>query len=884
MSYLFKLGSEYRSGSNNMYRKLQGRGGTCPGSTVLVGATVLVGPSELALPSASIVSIVFHCGYANWTSTNGSWGGSGTRPDSGPGGGSANTNAPPRGDVTHSTGGRGSKGVAVGAAVGSVLGVTAVAGLALLVLLLHRRKQRGGRGAGDAEKQPGAHALPALQHIPASALFQWPMGANGASHPVSASQTGTGSSECSSQTHSTPQPWPTQGSSAGHSSGAGGQVLHPIAEAPATPAITSSQPAGSPAASLPWGTSRPSSRTAGFAAPAEAVASASNNLLLQPGSLAPRFSGPVPTYCGSSPAKATPWLASSTAMASAPAAAPRPAVAKFSRLSAVKGEDANQLQGSELVLWEAAATGGRQGMAPDTHSLELSLQEKERSTEVPRVLRSGSHTVQLGSLLSTGASALVFTGQCAEHGVVAVKVFTAAAVGTKEGEGGDKPPQHSHNAREELRLMQQLDHPHVVRCLWGSCTRTGGSGGGGEETGAKGEEMRPVGRCAGAGAQQDGRSRSAGQLAAGACAGPAAAARVGDTPIPVPCTRPESVAIDINADNTAPAHTTHTPPPAQSATQALAAAPSAQQPCSVGSQQPSFMVLELADSDLAAAVHGQKIRLGRALQACAQVAGALAYLHSRGVAHGDIKPANVLLAQGCARLCDFGLARPCRRVPVVIDLEDGLLEPGASYISVEAADIIRGQGLNKEVGWEGGAEALHRSCQRDIEAEPAGTVAYLAPECFGPLRQSGAGGRSRAPPTHAYPAHKAEITAAAATAGSAEATVAVATRQQHKDGAAQGSSSQLQVDGAAADVYALGVMLGEVVTRTKPWAGMLTPGIICCVGVMRQTPYPLLVAREGLPPDLPALVRSCCAWDPAQRPPAAQVALALLRMARVQAR
>src|SRR2546427_2227521 len=45
-----------------------------------------------------------------------------------------------------------------------------------------------------------------------------------------------------------------------------------------------------------------------------------------------------------------------------------------------------------------------------------------------------------------------------------------------------------------------------------------------------------------------------------------------------------------------------------------------------------------------------------AIRIATEVAGALAYAHSRGVVHRDIKPENIMLSGGTAVVADFGIA------------------------------------------------------------------------------------------------------------------------------------------------------------------------------------------------------------------------------------
>ncbi len=58
--------------------------------------------------------------------------------------------------------------------------------------------------------------------------------------------------------------------------------------------------------------------------------------------------------------------------------------------------------------------------------------------------------------------------------------------------------------------------------------------------------------------------------------------------------------------------------------------------------------------------HGRRLTLGDSVPIVVQICRALAYLHSQGVIHGDLKPANVLMLEGQIKIVDFGIALEIR--------------------------------------------------------------------------------------------------------------------------------------------------------------------------------------------------------------------------------
>jgi serine/threonine protein kinase len=96
----------------------------------------------------------------------------------------------------------------------------------------------------------------------------------------------------------------------------------------------------------------------------------------------------------------------------------------------------------------------------------------------------------------------------------------------------------------------------------------------------------------------------------------------------------------------------------------------------LGEEHPFFAMERVRGQDL----HGAALPWDEVASLGAQLASALAYLHERGLVHGNLEPANVVAGEGRAKLVDFGAAHdgdPTRDVLALGALLLGVLDGDA---------------------------------------------------------------------------------------------------------------------------------------------------------------------------------------------------------------
>jgi tRNA A-37 threonylcarbamoyl transferase component Bud32/tetratricopeptide (TPR) repeat protein len=90
----------------------------------------------------------------------------------------------------------------------------------------------------------------------------------------------------------------------------------------------------------------------------------------------------------------------------------------------------------------------------------------------------------------------------------------------------------------------------------------------------------------------------------------------------------------------------------------------------------------------------KQLPVSEAIRLACEIADALAYAHAHDVIHRDIKPENILLSEGHALVCDFGIARAVSRAGGKRLTDAGFAVGTISYMSPEqgAGDPVDGRG------------------------------------------------------------------------------------------------------------------------------------------------------------------------------------------------
>jgi hypothetical protein len=157
----------------------------------------------------------------------------------------------------------------------------------------------------------------------------------------------------------------------------------------------------------------------------------------------------------------------------------------------------------------------------------------------------------------------------------------------------------------------------------------------------------------------------------------------------------------------------------------------------VQDQGGTFIVMELVQAPTLAELVGAEgpLAVARVAAVGVQLAGALEAAHGVGIVHRDVKPANVMVAEGLVKLADFGIARLLGDPQLTAT---GLVVGSPAYMAPEQA---RGEVSGPAADWWGLGATLFYAVEGVSPFDRGTSVATLAAvvnEAPRPLRRAGA--------------------------------------------------------------------------------------------------------------------------------------------------
>ena len=103
--------------------------------------------------------------------------------------------------------------------------------------------------------------------------------------------------------------------------------------------------------------------------------------------------------------------------------------------------------------------------------------------------------------------------------------------------------------------------------------------------------------------------------------------------------------------------------------------------CSLLEVGPDYLVMEYVEGPT---LRGP-IAADKAARLAIELAGAIEAAHAKGILHGDLKPGNVIVTRGSAKLLDFGVARSRGQSPSDVVGAKAAATVGVAYLSPEQA-------------------------------------------------------------------------------------------------------------------------------------------------------------------------------------------------------